>query len=72
MDNLEPVANGAENFLQSECCFSLQAKAQWTLRDNANCAMMPLALLRPMQIGHVFTIPYGVMNFMAALELGPS
>ncbi len=40
--NLESILNGAMNILKPECCFSLYARAEWTLRAIGNSGMMPV------------------------------
>jgi hypothetical protein len=35
----------------------MKATAQWKLHDVDNCAMMPVAMLRPVRKHHVFSIP---------------
>jgi hypothetical protein len=61
---VDPVANAAETFLQSEFCFSLgggaiNAPRYWHLRDDAcSAANTPR-----------FSYPYGAMNFMAVLAI---
>ncbi len=54
--NLETFSNGAVNFI-NHVVFLCRQGAQWTLRYIRNWAIMPVALLRPAWIHHVFLIP---------------
>jgi hypothetical protein len=73
--NLETVANGAMNFLNTYCtCFFSVAKGAIMLRNVGNCVMMPVCRLhidcmRDENSANApcFSYPYGAMNFKAVI-----
>jgi hypothetical protein len=62
---LETVSDGAENFLNPKCCFSLQARVRfWGI------GMMPVSLLRQVRIHHIFTFALARCGLWLHWQLG--